>query len=201
MATQLLLLFAVVFAINLLPAFGPPTWSIIVLFGFNTPLPVPAIVIVGAMAAALGRWVLAHGFRRFRGWLPVKYRKNLEAAKDGLERRRHGGVLALGLFALSPLPSAQLFAAAGLTGVPLLGFTAAFFSGRIVSYSIYAGSAKALQVSSFADGLREGFASPLGIALQVVLLLGLVALVRIDWAKHLGTAEPPDAGGEGDRSA
>ena len=46
--TQFLILFGVVYAINLLPAFGPPTWSVIVLFGLNTEMPVPGIVGVGA---------------------------------------------------------------------------------------------------------------------------------------------------------
>lgn len=191
MLGELLLLFAVVFAVNLLPAFGPPTWSIIVLFGFNTSLPIAGIVMAGALAAALGRFTLAHGFRRFGGWLPAKYRENLAAAREGLERRKRAGLLALALFALSPIPSAQLFAAAGLTGVSLASFTLAFFAGRIVSYSIYAGGAKALQQTSFVETISAGFSSTLAIALQVVLLAGLVALVRIDWAKHLGVNKPP----------
>ena len=48
---EYLVLFGVVYAINLLPAFGPPTWSIIVLYGLNTQMPAPGIVLVGALAA------------------------------------------------------------------------------------------------------------------------------------------------------
>src|SRR5690606_3862334 len=70
--TEYLLLFAIVLGVNLLPAFGPPTWSIIVLFGLNSDLPAPAIVIVGALAAALGRFSLAHGFRLLRRWVSDK---------------------------------------------------------------------------------------------------------------------------------
>ena len=41
-------------------------------------------------------------------------RCNLVAAREAFERRKRAGVIALGLFALSPVPSAQLFEAAGL---------------------------------------------------------------------------------------
>ena len=183
--TEYLILFAVVFGINLLPAFGPPTWSIIVLYGLNTDLPVPTIVGIGAVAAALGRFCLAHGTRYLRRWISAKTRRNLEAAKRVLEKNKRRGVLALGLFALSPVPSAQLFEAAGLTGVKLLPFTLAFFAGRLVSYSIYAGSAKAVEHLTIADTFRETLTSPLGIGLQIVMLTGLVALAKVDWARFL----------------
>jgi uncharacterized membrane protein YdjX (TVP38/TMEM64 family) len=180
--TEYLILFAIVLGVNLMPAFGPPTWSIIVLYGFNSDLPVPAIVGTGAAAAALGRFGLAHGTRLLRHWLSDKTRRNLEAARQALEANRKRGILALGLFALSPVPSAQLFEAAGLTGVRLLPFTLAFFAGRLVSYSIYAGGAKAVEHLTLAQTFRDALTSPLGIGLQVVMLSGLVALAKVDWA-------------------
>ncbi|MFB0612782.1 hypothetical protein [Aurantiacibacter poecillastricola] len=183
-----LILFAVVFGINLLPAFGPPTWSIIVLFGFNTDLPVPGIVLTGALAAALGRFTLANGFRLLGRHVPENTRRNLAAVRAAFERKRRAGLAALALFAVSPVPSAQLFAAVGLAGVPIAPFTAAFFAGRLVSYSIYAGSAQLLAQSTLGDTFRETLSSPWGIALQVLLLAGLVALLRIDWEKHFGPA-------------
>jgi uncharacterized membrane protein YdjX (TVP38/TMEM64 family) len=181
--TEYLVLFALVLGVNLLPAFGPPTWSIIVLFGLNSDLPVPAIVVTGALAAALGRYGLGHGFRLLRRWVSAKTLANLEAARGALEKNKSRGLLALGVFALSPVPSAQLFGAAGLTGVRLLPFTLAFFAGRLVSYSIYAGSAKAVQDLTLGDTIRESLTSPLGIALQLIMLAGLVALAKIDWLK------------------
>lgn len=184
-----LLLFAVVFGNNLLPAFGPPTWSIILLYGLNSDLPTPGIVVVGALAAASGRYTLAHAFRLLGNRVSEKRKRSLAAARAAFERRKRHGIMALALFAVSPLPSAQLFAAVGLARVPLLAFTVAFFSGRLVSYSIYAGSAKALESTSLGNSLTEHMTSPLGIALQVVMLALLVAFARIDWEKHFGPAE------------
>ena len=185
---EYLILFALVFAINLMPAFAPPTWSIIVLYGLNSDMPLPAIVIVGALAAASGRYWLARGFRAFGHRLTGKTRRNLDAVRAAFDRHRRGSLLALAVFALSPLSSAQLFAAAGLAAVPLLAFTAAFFCGRLVSYSFYAASAKALQHSTLGESFGEVFSTPLGIAVQVLLLAALVAFARIDWERILGPA-------------
>ena len=168
-----------------MPAFGPPTWSIIVLYGFNSDLPVPAIVGTGAVAAALGRFCLAHGTRLLRHWISDKTKANLAAAREALEKDRRRGMLALGLFALSPVPSAQLFEAAGLTGVRLLPFTLAFFAGRLVSYSIYAGSAQTVEHLTLGQTFRDALTSPLGIGLQVIMLAALVALAKVDWARLL----------------
>ena len=168
-----------------MPAFGPPTWSIIVLYGFNSDLPVPAIVGTGAVAAALGRFCLAHGTRLLRHWISDKTKANLAAAREALKKDRRRGMLALGLFALSPVPSAQLFEAAGLTGVRLLPFTLAFFAGRLVSYSIYAGSAQAVEHLTLGQTFRDALTSPLGIGLQVIMLAALVALAKVDWARLL----------------
>ncbi|GAA0271164.1 hypothetical protein GCM10009127_09160 [Alteraurantiacibacter aestuarii] len=186
---EYLLLFAVVFAINLMPAFGPPTWSVIVMFGISSNLPLVGLVLTGAFAAALGRYLLAHGFRLLANYVSQKTKANLAAARAAFERRSHRGILALGLFALSPVPSAQLFAAIGLAGVRIFPFTLAFFSGRLVSYSIYASSAAVIEKYTLSDAFMDGLTSPIGIGLQVLMLAGLVALARVDWAKYFGPPE------------
>lgn len=183
---EYLTLFAIVLGVNLLPAFGPPTWAILVLYVLNSNLPPVPTILVAAVAAALGRFLLGHGFRLIGGRLPEKYRRNLDAARAALEKNKRGGLVALGLFALSPVPSAQLFEAAGLTGVRLLPFTLAFFLGRTVSYSIYVFTASSLRATSLGDAFRDAITNPIGIAVQVLMLGGLVLLARIDWAKWLG---------------
>ena len=58
-----LILFLVVLGVNLMPAFGPPTWTILVLFSLNTNMSHAPVVIAGAIAAALGRYLLARASR------------------------------------------------------------------------------------------------------------------------------------------
>lgn len=188
---QYLILFAIVFGVNLMPAFGPPTWSIIVLYGLNTTMPLAAIVLTGATAAALGRYVLAHGFRLLAGRVSQEMRDNLAAARTAFEQHRRNGVLALALFALSPVPSAQLFEAAGLAGVKLLTFTAAFFLGRLVSYTIYAATAKGIQESSLGQVLTRNLTSPIGLAIQIIMIAALIGLTRIDWTRRLARRRGP----------
>ncbi|MEP6869036.1 MAG: hypothetical protein ABJA20_11015 [Novosphingobium sp.] len=190
--TEYLIFFAIVLGVNLMPAFGPPTWSIIVLYTLNYHLPVAALVIVGALAAASGRFLLALGFRHMRRFVPARTKNNLEAAGKAIHQRKTHTFLGLGLFALSPLPSAQLFEAAGLIGVRLIWFTAAFFSGRLVSYTIYGMSAKAIKASSLGDAFRNALASPLAIGLQIGMIVLIVWLSQIDWAKHLGNGDGKD---------
>lgn len=180
-----LILFLVVLGINLLPAFGPPTWSIIAIYGLNSDLPTVWIVLVGAAAAASGRLLLAHAFRRLGGHLPEKQRRNLAAARAALEARRRNLIIGFGLFALSPIPSAQLFEAAGLAGVRLPGFTAAFFVGRTISYSIYAASAKGIRETTFGDAFVDALSSPWGVGLQIFMITMLIGLAQIDWGRVL----------------
>lgn len=166
----------VVFAVNLLPAFGPPTWAVLVFFSLRFDLPGAPLVLGGALAAASGRLVLASGARRIRPHLSEARRARLDRAQvvfSGDRRRTIGG---LGLFALSPVPSGQLFVAAGLMTVRLLPLTAVFFAGRLVSYSIYL-SAATIAERSLESVELDALTSPLGLALQIAMLVALAVLV------------------------
>jgi membrane protein YqaA with SNARE-associated domain len=182
--SEYLIAVGVIFAVNLLPAFGPPTWSVLVFVTLQFDL-APAIVVpAGAVAAASGRWSLATCARHMRGRFSADRRESLAAAEQMFTASRSRAVAGLGLFAISPLPSAQLFIAAGLLTVPLLPLTVAFFAGRLVSYAVYVGAA-AMASKTLGETVGESLTSPLGIALQVAMLAGLVALVRVDWRRVL----------------
>jgi len=179
-----------IFAVNLLPAFGPPTWAVLVFFELNSDLAAVPLVLVGALAAASGRLVLATVTRHYRSRLSQHRRESLDAAEQALVGSRGKAIAGLGLFALSPVPSAQLFVAAGLMQVALVPLTVAFFAGRLVSYSLYVGGASAAK-DSLGDVVADSLTSPLGIALQVLMLAALVLLLRIDWADRLGRRVAP----------
>jgi uncharacterized membrane protein YdjX (TVP38/TMEM64 family) len=179
-----LALAGVVFGVNLLPAFGPPTWAVLVFFRLQSNLSAVPLVLIGALAAASGRLALAYTSRQFRGRLSQDRLNSLEAARSALAGGRKRAIGGLALFALSPVPSAQLFVAAGLVAVPLVPLTLAFFAGRLVSYTIYVSAASAAR-HSFGSILESSFRSPLGIALQLLMLAGLVLLLKADWARLL----------------
>ncbi len=184
MLSAYLLAVAVVFGVNLLPAFGPPTWAVLVLFRLHEHLAIPALVVLGALAAGGGRLCLALATRRLRGWLPERRVANLEAAGDYMSGHRGRSLAGLGLFALSPLPSAQLFEAAGVMKLPLLPLTGAFFAGRLVSYSLYL-SAAGVAEKNLGTQFQDSLTSWPSISLQVAMLLGIALLARVDWASRL----------------
>jgi uncharacterized membrane protein YdjX (TVP38/TMEM64 family) len=197
-AVRYLLLFAIVFGVNLLPAFGPPTWTLLVFARLNWHLEPVAIVLIGAVAAMSGRYALAFGTRHFRRWMSDKRRANLQAADDLLFAKKGRAWAVLALFVVSPLPSAQLFVAAGLLDVALVPLTLAFFVGRLVSYSIYVAAAT-LAEHQFGGLLRNALGSPWSIALQLLLLAGTAALPFVNWSQIRDRVRPRN--GSNDRNA
>ena len=187
-------LFAIVFGINLLPAFGPPTWEVLVFTRLHWHLNPVALVLLGATAAMGGRYLLARGARHFKSRLPSRLRTNLVDAQTLIDRKRAGAIAVFALFVVSPLPSAQLFVAAGLLEVPLEPLTVAFFLGRLVSYSIYV-SLATLADKQFGSVLGQLLGSPWSIALQVILIVGVCLLPFVNWKRYLGRkpSMPPRA--------
>jgi uncharacterized membrane protein YdjX (TVP38/TMEM64 family) len=181
---QYLALFGIVLGINLLPAFGPPTWAVLVFMRLHWHLNPVALVLLGALAAMTGRYLLARGARHFKGRLSGGVRDNLEGARTLIERKRVGAMALFGLFVVSPLPSAQLFVAAGLLDLPLVPLTLAFFLGRLVSYSIYV-SVATLADKQLGRVVGQLFGSPWSIALQVVLLVAVCLLPLVNWRRFL----------------
>ena len=175
--------FFVVLGVNLLPAFGPPTWSILVLYRLQSDLNAVGLVVAGAIAAALGRFVLGSATRLLRHKLSTERKEKLDAFARMIEQRKAASVLGLGLFALSPVPSAQLFEAAGLAGMRLPPLVLAFFAGRLVSYSLYVAGASVIKETSVGDMIKDSLTSPWGIALQLAMLIAVVLIGRIDWRR------------------
>ncbi len=181
MTTHLLVAILVVFCVNLMPIFGPPTWAVLVFFRFRYPeIPTPALVVGGAVAATAGRTVLALAFRVFGTRLPAERRESLEVLGRTLGTSRLGLGASFALFALAPIPSAQLFEAAGLARVRLQPLLVAFFLGRLISYSLYVGAASAAH-ESLTRLFSKGLFSPLAIATQLLAVGAVVAIVVIDW--------------------
>ena len=179
---DLLVAVALVFAVNVLPAFGPPTWTVLVYFRVAVGVPIPPLVVCGAAAAAMGRLVLALLFRRLGSHLPERRRVSLDALGATLSGSRGGLLAALVFFAVSPVPSSSVFEAVGLARVRLGPLVAAFLAGRLVSYSVYlvAASTVSHQIGSI---LEEGVASPRALIAGLLGLAGVGAMVLVDWVR------------------
>ena len=141
--------------------------------------------------------MIAWGTRRLGGHLPQQQQANLKAAGELVLARRKRSLVGLAVFAISPLPSAQLFEAAGLLNVALVPLTVAYFAGRVVSYSLYLGGAKAFNHTNAGQFLLSSLTSPWGALFEVAMLAGLVALARVDWASRIHHGETKGGGGAG----
>ena len=179
------MLFILVFTLNVMPAFVPPTWMTLSFVGFSIPtLPVGALALLGATAATLGRVTLAKLSRSIiRGKILDEHtRKNISAIKDGLEKRR---VFTFGMFlayAFSPLPSNYLFIAYGLTTLRLALVALPFFIGRLASYSFWVTMASVVGNHLNMDSAES--ASYVGIYFivsQILLIPAIYIFARIDW--------------------
>ena len=141
-----------------------------------------ALVLLGVMSATLGRAILANVFRAIRSWLPKGYVANMERIGEQIEKNPRRAIGLLTLFLLSPISSAQLFEAAGIIKRIALGpLLLAFAGGRLISYSIYVSGANVLKETSLGQIIKDELTSPIAIAIQLLLILGLVALGNVKW--------------------
>lgn len=164
-----LAVFGMIFAINVLPAFGPPTWLVLVVLHVSWDCNVVALVVVGGTSACCGRYVLARSARRLKPHLPKRYVRGVERAGKNLANKNGQEKAVIGVFFVSPLPPAQLFIAAGLCDLPLIPVTLAFGLGRMVIYSLYLALAS-VAITSLSGAFGDFFGSPWLLAVEVLLM-------------------------------
>lgn len=183
---EYLVLVAAILIANALPAFAPPTWTILVFFLINYDLNPVALVVLGVISATAGRGFLAWYFRKFAHLVPTRFSKNMEYAGHYFQRDTTKKYTILALFLISPISSAQLFEAAGMMkSIALKPLLAAFAIGRSISYSTYVTGAAFVAASNIGEIAIHELKSPWAIATQIALILALVALGSVDWKKRL----------------
>lgn len=174
--------FLIIFAENLMPAFGPPTWLVLVYLTLGFGLePVP-LIIIAVITASVAHWIMANAFRRLRPRLPKRYVENMTNLGAKLVRDKATGWGLLALFLWSPLSSAQLFVAAGLMPqVRILPLCVAFGIGRVFTYSTYVYGAHQFASTDLGQSfIKEMTSAPMLIG-QTVMILGLVGLGMVRW--------------------
>lgn len=181
---------AVIFIANAVPAFAPPTWSLLVFFELNFELHPVVLVMLGVASATAGRTLLANYMRHSTRWMPHRYVANMEAAGRYLTKTRGRLWATFAMFFISPLSSAQLFAAAGIMkSMPLPPLIGAFAIGRAVTYSVYVTGAHLVKSSDLGAVLLDQLRSPWAVAAQIAMVLMVIALGLHDW-NHEERAKP-----------
>ena len=129
----------------------------------------------------------SRAFRAFGTKLPQKRQESLQILGHALGEHRAGLLASFALFATAPLPSAQMFEAAGLARVRLRPLLGAFFLGRLVSYSLYVGAASAAH-DSLSHLFDKGLFSPEAIITQLIGVALLIAIVFVNWPSVIDKA-------------
>lgn len=183
--SEIIWLFLVVYVLNLIPAFAPPTWMVFSFLGFRHHMRhVEGFALTGALAATMGRLTLAKFSRAIirQKVLSEESRQNIAAIREGLQGRKRLTFSVFLFYAFSPFPSNYLFIAYGLTTMEWRLIAVPFFLGRLVSYSFWGmtssvvGRWLAVEWTGAVSYLTVSF-----IVTQILLLYVVYLFTRIDW--------------------
>jgi membrane protein DedA with SNARE-associated domain len=179
-----LLIFLVVFLINVIPIFAPPTWTVLSFIAIRYDSNIVLLAVVGAIAATLGRLVLAKLSNAIvrQKFLSADTKKNIDEVKERLESKSKLTFSLLLFYAFSPFPSNHLFIAYGLTTLKLRLIAIPFLFGRVVSYSFLAFTASSVaQLLNYESVTSKSFFSYYFVASQLFGLLVIYVFTKIDW--------------------
>ncbi len=180
-----LAIIAVIFLLNILPAFAPPTWAALVFFIVNYEVNPYILVPIAVVSATSGRAFLAWYFRKFAHLVPSRFSRNMSAAGQYLERDASRRRTVFAIFAISPISTAQLFEAAGISqSIKLKPLLAAFAVGRTCTYIFYVSGATAAASTSIGQLIIDHLKSPWAIAAQLFMIALFIVGGSIDWQKR-----------------
>lgn len=181
-----LAIFLLIFALNVVPVLAPPTWSVLSMVAFRLNSKFVLLAMVGAVAATLGRMVLAKFSTVIirQKLLSADTRVNIDSVRKQVETHHE---LSFGLFlfyAFCPFPSNHLFIAYGLTALKLRLIAIPFLLGRLVSYAFLAYTASSVaQLFIYGQVTTKSFFSLYFIASQLFGLVTIYVFTKIDWQK------------------
>ena len=181
-----------VFAINVIPAFMPPTWVVLALAKVNDQSFDPVmLIVVGAVSSTVGRAALAFLSSFFRRFFSRELAAHADEIRQFFEKK--GAALFAGtfLYSLSPFPSNLIFIANGLTRTDAKPVFSGFFLGRLVSYFllVYFSSRLFRMLNEYFK--NETYVTYL---FDAVGIIAAVSVLFVHWEKYLGVKNP--AGGK-----
>lgn len=173
----------IVFFINVIPAFMPPTWIVLAFSYLHYHLLLIPTVIVGASFATLGRIVLYYMAKKyFHVFFSQTSKKNFTAIGNYLNKRKHITIPLLIAYAFFPIPSNQVYIAAGLADFDIRVMASCFFIGRLISYTFWVSAAK-ITVSSLDLIFLKHISKTQTILIDILGFILLYAFSMINWKK------------------
>ncbi|HVP23237.1 MAG TPA: hypothetical protein VMS77_04935 [Conexivisphaerales archaeon] len=172
--------FIVVLAVNVIPAFMPPTWRVLSLVNQAKPqaFGLVPLALVGCLATTLGRGVLVYMGYAGRDAMSDKRKGSLDGLRGRLESMKGGGFIISFAVALSPLPSNAYFLAIGMMRYGTAQVYAGFTAGRFLSYLVL------MEVLSVAESSFSALFAAQLFSVSLVDIAGFaltVVFTIIDW--------------------
>lgn len=184
--TILLLLaaFAVIFVINLVPAFMPSSWMVMSFFYIQYDLPLLPLTLIGALVSGCGRYCLARESTWLKRTFMRKQARDLDELGAFLETRKQWLTPTVAAYSLTPLPTNTLFVAAGLAEVNLFWVLIGFWSARMVADTFFVWTTDRV-FNSLGDVFSGIYGNWLGIVIQLLSVTSIVLLYMLPWARWL----------------
>lgn len=172
--------FLAALAVDLVPVFGPPAWTVMVLLQVKFDLNPWLVLAVGVPASVLGRY----GLSLYTPWLSKKLLKarkagELEFVGRKLKQKLWQSWTFVFIYSVSPLPTTPLFSAAGLAKISPLQIIPPFLVGKSISDAFMLFTGRAAFVSG--AGLLTGTFSIKGIVMAVMTVLVIAGFLFLDW--------------------
>ncbi len=177
-----LIVFAASFIVDLIPAFGPPAWSVMVLMQVKFDLNIWPVLFCGVSGSALGRYLLAKLIVPQLSESLLRKQKNdeLKFLGDKLNQEGWGSVLFVFIYTLIPIPTGPLFLVAGIARMKAWYLIPPFFIGKFISDSLMVMSGHWASEYIDANGWSEVFSwQSMGTLLIGFLLVSFVLFT--DW--------------------
>jgi hypothetical protein len=170
--------------INMMPAFMPSSWMVMAFFYIQFDLPLLPLTLGGAFVSGLGRIVLAKSNTIFKRRFMRGQEEDLDELGTYLNERGRQVSVFVFLYSLTPLPTNNLWVAAGLAEVNLVYVLAGFWTARAVADTFFVWTTDRV-FNSLEDVFTGAWGSWPAIALQLLSVTSILLLYKVPWAQWL----------------
>lgn len=170
---------------NVVPAFMPPTWTILAYFHIKYKLLLIPLVIVGALCAILGRITLYHLVRKFfHPALSEDTKQNLHKLGEFVNSKKHITIPLFITYAFIPIPSNHVYIGAALSKINIKLLASSFFVGRLISYSFWV-SVTAFAANNLSSIFQNYFHTPTSFITEIIGFSAVILVIKIPWRRIL----------------
>lgn len=175
----------IIIIINVVPAFMPPTWTIVSFFYIKYEASLWLLTLIAAMSSSFGRYLLAKTSEiSVPAIFSKETTKNMKFIGSKIKKGKLHSFLVALIWAISPVGSNPLFIAVGFAGTGLYPVLLGFFIGRLLSYFSLAYTV-AVVVNNFQNMFTSELFSLKNILLNLVGFSIIFLYLGLDWQSFL----------------